>query len=87
MSINPITNKTIRPLNDEMEMSLMNEFDDAAVKKMEDLLGVVGETENFGAVSDELSVDELDMVTGGVTMPNFQQFMQYVRDRDTRENP
>lgn len=63
----------------------MEKFDDAAVKKMEALLGVVAETEKFDSADDELSADDLDMVTGGVTMPNYQQFLQYVRDRDAKE--
>jgi len=66
-------------------MDEMMEFDEAAVKKMEALLDVVGEKEKFDSGDDELSVEELDMVTGGVTMPSFQQFMQYVRDRDAKE--
>jgi len=66
------------------ELTFMKQFDDTAVKKMEALLNVVAETENFAAVSDELTADDLDNVTGGVNMPNFQQFMQYVRERDAK---
>ena len=64
----------------------MDKFDDVAVKKMEALLDTVAETESFDATGDELTADELDMVTGGVAMPSFQQFMQYVRDRDRTQN-
>ena len=63
----------------------MKEPDNEATKKMEALLGVVAETEGFESANDELSADELDSVTGGASMPSFQQFMQYVRDRDAKE--
>ena len=62
----------------------MKNYDDIAVKKMEELLDIVAEAECFDA-DDELTVDELDKVTAGVTVPSFQKFMQYVRERDTSE--
>ena len=62
----------------------MSKYDDTAIKKMEALLDVVAETENFDT-GDELTADELDSVTAGVTVPNFQKFMQYVRERDANE--
>ena len=63
----------------------MKEFDNEATKKMEALLGIVAESEGFDSADDELSAEDLDNVTGGVAMPSFQQFMQYVRDRDEKE--
>ena len=63
----------------------MDKYDEAAVKKMEALLDTVAEAENFDAADDELSVEELDTVTGGVKVPNFKKFMEYVRVRDTIE--
>ena len=60
--------------------------DDIAVKKMEKLLEVIAEAEKFGAENEELSVEDLDKVTGGVSIPNFQQFLQYARDRSKKES-
>jgi hypothetical protein len=59
-------------------------YDDVALKKMEALLDAVAQTESFEA-DDELTADELDSVTAGVTVPGFQKFMQYVRERDANE--
>ena len=67
-----------------MEIFDMKSYDDIAVKKMEELLDVVAQTERFDA-DDELSADELDKVTAGLTLPSFQKFMQYVRERDANE--
>jgi hypothetical protein len=63
----------------------MKQNDESAVKKMEALLDAVGESDKFDAANDELSAEELDNVTGGVNVPNFQQFMQYVRERDAKD--
>jgi len=64
----------------------MQEFDDAIVKKMDALLKVLAETEKTEAGDDELLVDDLDMVTGGVAVPNFQQFLKYANERREKEN-
>ena len=63
----------------------MEEFDETIVKKMDALLGAVSEMEKYGNTDDELAVEDLDKVTGGVTVPGFQQFLQYARERRAKE--
>ena len=64
----------------------MNKFDDNALRRIDALLGVIAEADKFGASGGELSLEDLDKVTGGVNWPNFQQFLKYARERDANAN-
>ena len=59
--------------------------DDKLIQKMEGLLSVISEADGFGKNGGELSADDLDKVFGGVTVPEFGQFLQYVRERDAKD--
>ena len=62
----------------------MIQIDDTTVSKIEEMIKVIAEVRKFDSANDELSVEELSNVTGGVTMPDYQQFLQYVRKRDAK---
>ncbi|MCL1916870.1 MAG: hypothetical protein FWG14_00930 [Peptococcaceae bacterium] len=63
----------------------MEEFDDVAAKKIDALLRVISEADKFGKTPDILLDEELDAVTGGVAIPDYQRFLQYVRERREKE--
>jgi len=63
----------------------MPNFDETTAKKLEGLLIVLAESEKFESNDNELSVDALDQITGGVLMPSFHQFLDYVRERKQQE--
>ena len=63
----------------------MEKFDDVAVKKMDALLRAISDVDKFDYAGDELDADDLDMVTGGVTVPDFQEFLRYVQERKAYE--
>ena len=60
----------------------MNMSDGVLIKKMEMLLRVVTEASKFGENGGELSSDDLECVLGGVSVPDYQVFLQYVRERN-----
>ncbi|MCL1917162.1 MAG: hypothetical protein FWG14_02420 [Peptococcaceae bacterium] len=54
-------------------------------KKIDALLRAVSEADKLGAAGDALLVEELDTVTGGVAIPDYQRFLQYVCERSAKE--
>ncbi|MCL1918517.1 MAG: hypothetical protein FWG14_09405 [Peptococcaceae bacterium] len=56
-----------------------------AAKKIDTLLRAISEMDKFESTNDALSAEELDVVNGGVTMPDYKSFLQYVRERSARE--
>jgi hypothetical protein len=63
----------------------MDHFDDVLEKKIDALLRVIYEADKFGSTGDSLSAEELDAVTGGVAIPDYQRFIQYVYERIAKE--
>ena len=56
-----------------------------AAKKIDALLREISEMDKFESTGDALSAEELDAVNGGVTMPDYESFLQYVRERSAKE--
>jgi hypothetical protein len=63
----------------------MESFDDVAVKKMDAMLKMLAEKSKFDSDEEDLTAEDLDAVTGGVAVPNFQKFLQYARERSAKE--
>jgi len=59
--------------------------DSKLMKNMETMLKFALQMDDFGNIGDELSADELDNVYGGVTMPEFQKFLQYAKERSAED--
>ncbi|MCL1918661.1 MAG: hypothetical protein FWG14_10160 [Peptococcaceae bacterium] len=59
---------------------------DVAAKKIDTLLRVISEMDKFESAGDALSVEELDGVTGGVAIPDYQNFLNYVSERNAEEH-
>lgn len=60
--------------------------DNETTKRMHTLLSALGEAKKFDTNSDELSVNELDKIKGGIVTPQYQKFLQYAKERRAKES-
>jgi hypothetical protein len=68
------------------EVLMIKYENEAVLKKTDALLYTIAGLDKFGALSDDLSTDELDTVVGGMATPDFQRFMQFVHGHNTKNN-